>query len=190
VCAGCFAKCCPVSYFEVKPTDTITFASVALLFGGIALSDVTSPADGPCAVDPMAALRHEWMRRSSWESRGPRRGKYEVVESASLVRNATLRRSRMEKRNYFPCAGKKRRSGAEKIGSENYKGSRSWGSGFPLRWFAIAAATTSRPRGQAGNQRNFAFRLDARHLRQFFFSRRFRGCLPRMDPAVQTCERK
>src|SRR6266513_5066023 len=46
---------------------------------------------------------------------------------------------------------------------------------LPLRWFAIAAATRSRPRGsQAGNQRNFAFRLDARHLRQFFFSRRFR----------------
>src|SRR5882762_11441199 len=58
---------------------------------------------------------------------------------------------------------------------EKYKGSRSWGLRLPLRWFAIAAANTSRPSGgQAGNQRNFAFGLDARHLRQFFFSRRLR----------------
>src|SRR5439155_2588383 len=71
--------------------------------------------------------------------------------------------------------GKKQRSGAEKIGSKLQRKPELGGSGFrsvglpwqPRLHYALAG-------GQAGNQRNFAFCLGARHLRQFFFSRRFR----------------
>jgi predicted permease len=45
--------------FEVRPTDPLTFAAVALLLGGIALLACWLPARRAARVDPMEALRYE-----------------------------------------------------------------------------------------------------------------------------------
>ncbi len=58
-CAWMLSRVLSSLLFEVKPTDTITFASVAFLFGGIALSACYIPARRAMRVDPMVALRHE-----------------------------------------------------------------------------------------------------------------------------------
>jgi len=58
-CAWMLSRVLSSLLFEVKPTDTITFASVGFLFGGIALSACYIPARRAMRMDPMAALRHE-----------------------------------------------------------------------------------------------------------------------------------
>src|SRR5690242_21112736 len=64
------------------------------------------------------------------------------------------------------------------------------GSGLPGRWIGIGAEVTSRlGGGQAGNQRNFGFSLDARHAGQLFFSRRFQE-LPSADGSCRPDLRK
>jgi putative ABC transport system permease protein len=45
--------------FAVTPTDPITFASVVLIFIGVALAACLVPAFGAARVDPMEALRYE-----------------------------------------------------------------------------------------------------------------------------------
>jgi len=71
-------------------------------------------------------------------------GKYEVVDRLRLVRNATLRRSRMESAIISLAQGKKRRSGAEKI-VRKLQRKPELGLRLPAPLVAIAAATTSRP---------------------------------------------
>jgi len=43
----------------VSPADPLTFASVAVLLAGVALTAVFIPAQRATRVDPLVALRHE-----------------------------------------------------------------------------------------------------------------------------------
>src|SRR5207249_5994871 len=79
-CAWMLSRVLSSLLFEVQPTDTITFASVAFLFGGIALSACYIPARRAMRVDPMVALRHE-----GWRSCGPWRRKEAAAAPASSV---------------------------------------------------------------------------------------------------------
>ena len=45
--------------YEVKPTDPLTYAAVALLLISIALAANFAPARRAVSVDPTVALRHE-----------------------------------------------------------------------------------------------------------------------------------
>jgi ABC-type antimicrobial peptide transport system permease subunit len=45
--------------FGVTPSDTVTFASAALVLGAVAIAASLIPALRVARVDPLAALRHE-----------------------------------------------------------------------------------------------------------------------------------
>ena len=45
--------------FQVTPTDLLTYATVSIGFGAIALAASYVPARRASMVDPLAAIRHE-----------------------------------------------------------------------------------------------------------------------------------
>jgi putative ABC transport system permease protein len=59
--AGAFAatRILTTVLFDVKPTDPLTFASVAIILTAIALAAAYIPARRATRIDPLEALRHE-----------------------------------------------------------------------------------------------------------------------------------
>jgi putative ABC transport system permease protein len=52
--------------FEVSPTDPLTFGAIALLLAVSALAASYLPARRAARLDPLAALRHEYLARYPW----------------------------------------------------------------------------------------------------------------------------